>query len=395
MIQMAITLITISGVSFRSVSKIFLAMKITFNLSIKVPSHTTVLNWVKKQGVANFREKEFFDNQKWVLIMDESIQFGNKKLLAIMAVPVSAHNKEEALNYNDLVPILLKSSESWKAEDIARELRACINLEQVQYVISDNGNNLKSSYELLGIKHIEDVGHKFSWIIKEVYEKQPDFEAYTKELAKLRGKSAMSKYSHIIPPTQRIVSRFMNLTPLFKWGYRMLQIIEKGKLTSDEFEKVKFVLDYKELIQQSYILLETLNKIQKILKINGFTLKTVEKCKKELEKLQDERTQKVRQMICKYFADTISKMGGEKKLLCSSDIIESCFGKYKSVVKANKTVGITDLCLCISTLLASNDLETLKHNMYKVKMSDVKEWKDKNIGETLFEKRNVFYKNAG
>jgi len=28
-------------------------------------------------------------------------------------------------------------------------------------------------------------------------------------------------------------------------------------------------------------------------------------------------------------------------------------------------------------------------------MSDVKEWKDKNIGETLFEKRNVFYKNAG
>jgi hypothetical protein len=41
---------------------------------------------------------------------------------------------------------------------------------------------------LLGIKHIEDVGHKFSWIIKETLEKQDDFEAYTKLLSGLRGK---------------------------------------------------------------------------------------------------------------------------------------------------------------------------------------------------------------
>ncbi len=63
---MAISLINFSGVSFRSVSKIFLVMKIAFNLYIRIPSHTTVLNWVKKQGIANFRDKDFFENEKWI-----------------------------------------------------------------------------------------------------------------------------------------------------------------------------------------------------------------------------------------------------------------------------------------------------------------------------------------
>lgn len=75
---MAIMLINCSGVSFRSVSKIFFIMNISFNLNLRVPSHVTVLNWVKKQGIANFRNKDFYANEKWILIIDESIQFGNK-----------------------------------------------------------------------------------------------------------------------------------------------------------------------------------------------------------------------------------------------------------------------------------------------------------------------------
>ena len=76
---MALLLINCSGVSFRSVSKVFLVLKISFDLNLRVPSHVTILNWVKKQGIANFRDKEFFNQEKWILIVDESIQFGNKK----------------------------------------------------------------------------------------------------------------------------------------------------------------------------------------------------------------------------------------------------------------------------------------------------------------------------
>ncbi len=394
-IQIAIMLINCSGVSFRSVSKIFLILNTSLKLNIRVPSHTTVINWVKKQGVANFRNKDFFESQKWILILDESIQFGNKKLLAVMAVSASKLPSKRALNYNDLVPLVLKSSESWKAEDIKKEITESINMDNILYVVSDNGNNFKSFYETSGLTHIEDIGHKISWIIKEVYEGRSDFEQYTKQLSGLRGKLPLSKHSYLIPPNQRKVSRFMNLTPLFRWGCRMSELLERKALSEKEVELVGFVAENKEFIQRTYALLKLLNKIQKKLKKDGFNETSVLFCRKLLSSINNGHENTVKQMIEKYFDDTKAKMSKKESLLCSSDIIESCFGKYKNIVSTNKTVGITDLCLCISTLLSDCSKEAIEKAMVETKISQIKDWKNENIGETLFMKRNNFYKKTG
>ena len=392
---MAITLINVSGVSFRSVSKIFLVMNLSFELGLRVPSHATVLLWVKKQGIANFRTKDFFKSDKWILIVDESIQFGNKKLLAVVAIPQQKQHLGRALTYKDLTPVILKASESWKAEEIAAEIRECIDIDQILYVISDNGNNLKRSYHQLGITHIEDVGHKFSWIIKETLEKQPDFEAYTKHLSGLRGKLSLSKLAHIIPPNQRIVSRFMNLWPLFAWGMKILKLLDKNLLTDQEREKVAFAYQYRELIEQTHSLLRAMNKVMQVLKNKGFSSTTIDDCLEILSTIHDPRGKKVVEMITSYFEKTTQKMEEADNILCSSDILESCFGKYKSVVKANKSVGITDLCLCMATLMGEVGLEQTKLAMEKVKTVDIKQWRDDNIGESLYARRNKLFKKVG
>lgn len=78
-------------------------MNMSFDLSLRVLSHVTVLNWVKKQDVANFRDIDYFNNEKWVLIIDESIQFGNKKLLALFGVTASKLNLGRVLTYKDSI----------------------------------------------------------------------------------------------------------------------------------------------------------------------------------------------------------------------------------------------------------------------------------------------------
>ena len=187
----------------------------------------------------------------------------------------------------------------------------------------------------------------------------------------------------------------MNLTPLFKWGTRMISLLEKDKLTEQEREKVNFVLDYKVLIQQMHLLLSVLNKIQKILKNKGFSKETMNNSLMLLNNISDERGLKVKDMISKYFNDNLQKMGDAQTIQCSSDIIESCFSKYKSIVKANKTVGVTDLCLSISCLLGETSLEYTKESMSKIKTTQIKEWKEKNIGQTLYEQRYTLFKKVG
>jgi hypothetical protein len=46
---------------------------------MEIPTHTTVLNWTKKQGISQFKNREYYQHQKWVLIADESIQLESEE----------------------------------------------------------------------------------------------------------------------------------------------------------------------------------------------------------------------------------------------------------------------------------------------------------------------------
>lgn len=390
-IQLALTLVSKANISYRSVPKVFNALNQSLNLGLKEPTHSTVLLWMKKQGVANFKEKSFFEGNKWFLIIDESIQFGNKKLIAVMAV-LSSSVREKALTYLDLIPLVLKSSTSWKAEQIKQEIINSIDVKDVEYVVCDNGNNLKSTCNILDLIHVEDVNHKISGFIKNVYEKDPVFESYTKHLSGLRGKLSLSKVAHLIPPNQRIVSRFMNLTPLFVWGEKTLRLIENQKLDNQEFEKVAFLLNYKEFVTDTLLVLNTLNLIQKKLKINHFNQVQIRECLLELEKIKSPKGLMIVEKMRSYFEITLEKFDANRQVVCSSDVIESCFGKYKEVVKLNKTIGVSDICLSISCLTNNGEIKELKKALENIKIKDVKQWSDENIGESLFKKRTALYK---
>lgn len=388
-------MVTQTSVSFRAVSKVFISIEIYLHLNIGCPTHTTILNWTKKQGVANFREKDFFNEQKWILIIDESVQFGNKKLLAVFAVPATFKQNNKALNYSDITPLLLQASTSWKAEEIAEKIKEKIDIKQVYYGISDNGNNLINAFKLLNINHIEDINHKFSWIIQKIFAENEQFVSYTKELSDMRTKLSLTKLARILPPNQRVISRYMNLTPLFEWGVRMIKLLETNLLTDDEKEKLSFLPGYKSFIADTYKLICTLNKIQKIMKKDGFNKKNVKESLQLFDLLDGDNALKVRDMIEDYFNATLKKISIEETIYCSSDIIESSFGKYKELVKTNKTVGISDLCLCISALLGNQSEIKTKKAMENIKTEQVKKWTSQNIGETLFAEKTKLLKKAG
>lgn len=392
-IQLALSLVLRVGVSFRAASKIFCELHLCLHLNLGTPTHTTILLWTKKQGVGNFREKEYFNTQKWILIADESIQFGNKKLLFVIAVPVSMENKGSYLQYNDIIPLKIKVSTSWKAEEIAEVIKNAIDIKQVEYAVSDLGSNLTKAFSILNIKHIEDINHKFSWMMQHLFEEDETFKNYTKELSDMRAKLSMSKYARIVPPNQRIMSRYMNLTPLFKWGVKMLKLLENNYLTEEECEKLKFLPQYKTFILETYELLCSMNQIQKIMKKNGMSKASINEALQLFDTQNNANAEIIKSKFIEYVHQMQLRVSGRECVICSSDIIESCFGKYKELVKTNKSVGISDLSLCISAMLGNNS--NLKKQFETVSIDRLKEWKKENIGETLFgEKINLMKKVA-
>ena len=383
-------LVTLAGVSFRAISRIFINLNLYLHLNLKVPSHTTVLNWTKKQGISHFRDNAFYKQEKWVLIADGSIQFGNKKLLLVLAVPESRCEKQNALTYRDLNPLILKVSASWKSEDISLEILRYIDLKQIAYCISDNGSNLTCAFNSLNLKHIMDVNHQFSLIIKTVFENNTVFNNYTKALALFRAQKSLSKVARIVSPNQRIMSRFMNLTPLFQWGMKMIILLDNNQLTEEEKTALSFLEPYRAFIFDTYQILIRVNAIQKLLKKKGFNAQNTQEAMSLFSDMNSNNSLKIKEQLEDYFADLSSKTEENKTICCSSDIIESCFGRYKEIVKGNKSVGISDLCLCIAAMLGENSLDKTKCTMETVSMKQLKEWITKNISKTLFaEKREL------
>jgi len=333
------------------------------------------------------------------IILDESIEFGNEKMLVILGVREKDIDFTRALKYKDLTPLSIKISNSWKGEDIKREIELVKKeIGTIKYAVADMGNALKKGLRIAEINHVVDITHKISWLIKQLYSKEERFISYTKKLAHLRGSIPLSKLAYILPPAQRVHSRYMNLKPIVDWGNSIIKLLESDKELKQEREKLGFVSDYTKFLNEINKVITLAIKIQKIVKNKGLSKKTINLCENLFDKKQhNKKIIRFKEQIMSYLKQTfaIEQTIKSSKLICTSDIIESCFGKYKNMINANKSIGITDLCLTISAITSDyRNEQEIFNALENVRTKKVIQWKNQNIGKTLLARRREVIKKS-
>jgi hypothetical protein len=349
-----------SSVSFRSLSAIFTIQQQVLNKTIKYPSYQTGLLWVKKLGYYQlYLQKEVSDD--WIIIADESIGIGQEKLFVILGIRKSEVNFSRPLKLQDLKPLLVKSKESWKGDDIAKELKSLeTKLGKILYAVTDAGNALRKGLRLSGITHIYDITHSIAIVLERIYKNNPDFKSYTSQMGQMRLKLCSSKYAHLIPPNQRSKSRFLNIDIVSNWGIKVLEALQKNNLNNEEKNLLLWVKDKQDFIVEMDIIIEAVRKISAELKKNGLSKKSRKICISFLTDFKKGRLKIFRNHMIKYFEDNtkiIKKY--REKLLCTSDIIESTFGRYKNEINKNPMSGITDLALIIPAFTSDFSEESI------------------------------------
>lgn len=375
-------------------------MKLFTDLNITPPSHSTIILWAKKFGLYHI-ERKIPKSDDWIILLDESIEFGNKKMLVVLGIREKDMNPNKALQYQDLECLALKISNSWKGVEIKKVLdKVASKVGKIKYAIADMGNAIKKALAISNISHVEDLTHKLSWIIKNIFEKNEEFIAYTKQLSHLRKTMALSKMSHILPPAQRVHSRFMNLKPIVDWGLSIIAIHQDRTLLAKEYaDKLKGIIKYKELLIDISKIVEQAVIIQKILKNKSVSENTIKECKRCLKKLPNKPNINIFKSEVLIYLERLTAIRNEqnsKNIVCSSDILESSFGKYKSYINSNKSIGITALSLTIPAFLNDySDKNIVKDALENIKTKDVKLWRKNNIGDSLNTRRKRVLKKVG
>lgn len=363
--------------SFRGCVHSLVCINLSFRLIFnKVPSHTTIRNWACKMGYYRVHKVVEKSEELWLVLIDESISLGNEKILLVLGIPLSKVSFEKALNLADLRVLGMEISKTWTGKDINLVLQKVAKNYPIGYIISDCGNNLKKSYVLGSHLHIPDITHNMANILASLYEKDTVFIAFCKQCGLLRQRWVLSKKSKFIPPAVRNKLRFANVFGIILWAKNLLYKWET--LPEDMQKELSFLQENKVFLEEFYQVQSQSLALQKLLKSQGYSMEN----HKKVVELLNENEQKDHAKHAIFKRKTLEYLGilaakkpkNLAKIHCSSDSIESAFGKLKQKINPASSRQMTVFVLTLSSIGSAYSVEEVKKGLETVKEKDLKNY---------------------
>lgn len=391
-----ILLVTSASASLRSASRIMDVLQNYFNLPmLNTPSWHTGRLWLMRLGHYKLTsEKERADD--WIWIVDHSIQLGDDKCLVILGIRICDLPEERALNYEDVEAIDLVPVKKSNGEIVYQQLEETTSKTGIpRAIVGDYGSDIKSGIEKFCEAHDEtvyiyDVKHKMASLLKRDLSGEERWESFTTLATKAKQQIQQTGLAGLAPPNQRTKARYMNTEYLLEWGQNMLRLLyqpddiikQKGFDVGKLKEKLGWLDDYKNDIEywNAMLTMATLteNYVRKKGFYNGLDEVLSNKLDKQL-KISNIALNQFRKDILKYVRHESSKARPNERLLGSSEIIESLFGKQKFIEKEQSKSGFTGLLLALPALVSKKTDDVIRKAMESTPVKKVHEWYRENI----------------
>jgi hypothetical protein len=381
--------------SLRSCCKILQILSLCLGIELSCPSSSSIQNWEKKLGYDRIH-RQGKKGEDWVIILDESISIGQQKVLLILGINLSNYKFGKSLSFSDIEVLFIGIKKSWTGEQIAIELeRLTARGFCILHGCSDGGSNLCKGLSISEIIRIEDCTHVIGNLMKKRYDKDETFQRFSKRCGTFKCQVMSGASAYLMPPTQRVKGRFLNLRELADWGHKYLLLLENknSKLSQGDKNKLAWLKDYKVLITDIHQQCSLMNSVFKVLKNKGLNQQTKQECDQILEK--SKVADFLKDGMEAYLTKNCLDIQGQSSLICCSDIIESMFGKYKNQLAKSGTPLITDACLSLANFTENFSIQEIKSAMENVKIVDLKNWRKENLPFSLIQQRRELLKSAG
>lgn len=394
-IELCMSLRARANCSLQSCREVLLILSLILGLELIQPSRSTIRNWEMKLGLKSIKTRDT-EAEEWAVILDESICIGRQKILACLGVKLTEEVFKKPLDLSSVVLLSMNISSSIKGEDVEKIIKGIESRNyKIAYAVSDSGNNLVKGLKMSQVVRVEDCTHALGKLLEKHFKEDELFQSFTKEATLFNQQINLSKDAGLMCPKQSKKARFLNLSKLSKWGVDILNWIDRYKSNTRQehiYEKIKWVEDYRGLIEDMSCYQDIINQIFKVLKNEGLSEKSYKKCKKLLGRSR--APDRFKEEIKKYMNKNMLLNSKYENLICCSDIIESFFGRLKNKLTPNKSVGFTDGCLGMVINETQISRQQIKTSMEDIKLKDIANWKKENLAESMLQMKHKVFKNC-
>ena len=401
-IHLFILFVLSARTSLRGASRVFEIISSFFNFSQPTPSWYSGRLWLLRIGYFKLhREKEKTDD--WIWIVDHTIQLGNEKCLVILGIRQSSLPSGELyINHEDIEPIALFPVNKSNGEIVYRQLEQTIEKTGVpREIVSDHGTDVKAGIEQFCQKHehtcfIYDIKHKVATILKRELKDDQDWCSFIQNASQTSKRVQQTDLAPFAPPNQRSKSRYMNVDTLINWGQDKLCYLDcqnnehDGKYDLAQInEKLGWLRDYREHLAQWQEFVDLVKSAESYIKFVGIYREGHKDLADELMDIPLKSGIAIRvrdELICFVKQLCLNAKEGER-LLGSSEIIESVFGKFKSIEQDQSKSGFTSMLLSIASMLSKTTQDVIRTALETVPTKKISEWFKENIGNSVQSKK--------
>jgi len=359
------------------------------------PSFWSLRNWVLRLGLFELnRPKE--RSEDWVFILDHTINIGTHKALLVLGIRLKdLQGKTGALGHQDMTVLGMEIQEHCTGEIVEEKLEAISREVGVpRLLVSDGGSDIKKGIGLFTQRHEQtdwnyDISHRLAKLLEHQLKGDPRWEEFLKQTAATRSLCQQSSLSYLMPPAQRTKARWMNLKPVIHWALKVVQNVEVPENQPEKFQELfGWLYDYEDDLCQYALMIRMCEEVCRIVKEKGIDAEQVERCREVLkENSVSDRLEAMAQEILKFLLEMQSHVVAGETLPGSSDVIESLFGKYKSMVSRSPMKGMSKLVLAVGALTSKLSPEVIREAMETVSMKAVNQWFKGYVPESMWSKR--------
>lgn len=373
------------------------------NLVADLPSHQTVLDWVKKCGLSVYEKSRggsSLGELNYSIIMDNSITLGGEDLHVELAAP--AAHPGHALKHSDVDVLKMSVGKKWDKQMVRGELSDTIARigRRPDYVVSDNGRVMVGAVSDLALPGHRDISHSFGMFLEQVYGHDHEYSELVREIGNAR-KYSHTPIAHLMPPRRRAYARFMNVFDSIQWAHDIMQ--SDFRLPGRAREVFGFVKAHASLIEEMQDVMDAFRFMEQLCKEKGLSAETARTCLAHIGRtlaIGGVRPRRIGDLLAGYFRKECALLEDENAVHnISSDVIESAFGHFKDRLSSCASHGFTSLVLLMPLHFRLADIEACSDFDVRVcldgmTLTKLNEWKRHSLMPNMAFERNKTIKCA-
>lgn len=398
------------AVGFRGAAAMLAVASELFPTDERAPSPNGGQMWLLRLGLHELsRPKEQADD--WVWIIDHTIQTGSAKCLTVVGVRLSAWEAKRAdpeaeatLEHRDLSVWMIEPVEKSDGPTVQRQLTELSQRTGVEpcQILNDCGADLRKGVAGFLVEHTSttatnDISHAVANAVKRELNHDPQWAAFMFDASLAKAKMRQTKFAFLLPPELKAKARWMNLDPLLIWSRKILGFLAQPRPVpgasweaSELEEKLGWIRQHQTPLAAWSEMLKVAAASLKYIRAHGYHADARPELAAVLATFigqtrdgQETPASRMAARVLEFVEQQSSGLPVGRRLLGSSEIIESLIGKAKQLEGQQSKSGFTKMVLGLAASVCQVTEQRVREALEAVPVRQVTTWVKDQLGTSI------------